>query len=874
MNAGLYLRLARREARGSRGRIAFFLACLAVGVAAVVAVAGLSASLDAGIRAQARPLLAADLAVTSRRPPPPELDALLAALPAAGRAEVRELVTVVAAPAAAGDAGAEYVPGPSVLVELKAVGPGYPFYGTLRTDPDRPLADLLDAGSALAAPELLARLGLAVGDPLRIGGEAFRIAGTVAAEPDRLGIGLAAGPRLFLSVEGLARTGLIQKGSRVEYRTLVRLAPGTADDPAALAAAADRLRAALPAGVRVETWREAQPALRRGVARVDRFLGLVALLSLLVGGIGVAQTVRAWLAGRMDAIAVLKCLGMRPREVLALYLGQTALLGLAGSLVGLAAGVAVQLAIPSLFPDLVPATLLDPWQAAAPAALARGLALGVGVAVLFSVAPLAGILRVPPVRVLRRDAEPPPAHRVATAATAGAVVAGVLAMAVFQARSLTLGAQFTGGLAAAAAALTAGALAVTWAVGRLPRSSGAGRAGLWLRHGLAALARPGAATVGAIVALGLGVLVVVGMSLVERQLSGELSAEVPADAPTAFLVDVQPDQWPGVEALLREEGALAVDSVPVVMARLAAIDGTPVGRIATGSAGAGENQRGERGRDDDDRDDSARWALTREQRLTYMERLPADNRIVAGALWDRPDAAEVSVEKDYADDLGVGLGTRLTFDVQGVPVDLTITSLREVDWRTFGINFFLVVEPGVLDDAPQQRLATVRLPPGSEQRVQDLLAAGFPNVTFVRIREILEKLVAILDRIGLAVRFLGGFTVLAGIAILAGAVSAGSARRAREVALLKTLGVTRAGVVAMFAVEYALVGLVAGAIGTAGGAALAWAVLTRGMEIGWHLHPLVLATALAATALLAATAGIAASARALARRPIEVLRGE
>lgn len=266
--------------------------------------------------------------------------------------------------------------------------------------------------------------------------------------------------------------------------------------------------------------------------------------------------------------------------------------------------------------------------------------------------------------------------------------------------------------------------------------------------------------------------------------------------------------------------------------------------------------------------------MTREQRLTYMNRLPEDNEIVAGALWADPERAEVSVEKDFADDLGVGLGDRLTFDVQGVPLDLWVTSLRTVDWGTFGINFFLVVEPGVLEDAPQQRLAVARLPPGREQAVQDRLAAGFPNVTLLRLREILEKIVAVLDRIGLAVGFLGGFTVLAGVAILAGAVSAAASRRGGEVALLKTLGFTRAGVAAAFAVEQAVIGLVAGSIGAVGGTLLAWAVLTRGMEMGWQFDPLPVALALVGTVLLTAVAGVAASARALARRPIEVLREE
>ncbi len=373
-------------------------------------------------------------------------------------------------------------------------------------------------------------------------------------------------------------------------------------------------------------------------------------------------------------------------------------------------------------------------------------------------------------------------------------------------------------------------------------------------------------------ALGLGTLVVLAMALVQRHLTDALAADVPADAPTAFLVDVQPDQWPGVRALLADQGGEGIDSVPVVMARLRAIDGRPVEeRVRRRAAPEPTTRRDEGG---GERERSRNWALTREQRLTYMRRLPADNRVVAGALWSDPDRPEVSLEEDYAHDLGVGLGSRLTFDVQGVPIELWVTSLRSVDWRTFGINFFLVVEPGVLEDAPQQRLATVRLPPGREQRVQDLLAARFPNVTVIRLRELLAKIVGILDRIGLAVSFLGGFTVLAGVAILAGAVSAAAARRGREVALRKTLGFTRAGVAAIFAVEHTAVGLAAGLVGAAGGGVLAWVVITRGMELEWHLHPGLFAVALGGTAALAAAAGVAASARALLRRPLEVLREE
>jgi putative ABC transport system permease protein len=847
LSLAFYFRSLLRESRGSRGRLVFFIACLAVGVSAVVAVAGLSASLDEGIRLEARQLLAADLSIEGNRPIPPEVESAVDALPGARRTRIRETVTVAAAPAREGR------PGPSQLVELKVVEGEYPFYGNLETRPARPLSELLRPGTTVVASELLSRLGLAVGDTLQLGGEPFRIAGVVLSEPDRISISLTLGPRVFLSGEGFARTPLAGRGSRIGHRLLVKLG----SSGPAVEDAAEQLKNALPTPefFRVETYKEAQPALRRNIARVERYLGLVALLSLFIGGIGVAQSVRAWLAGRLDAIAILKCLGLRPREVFPLYLGQTVLLGLAGSLAGIAAGAAVQLALPSLFPDLIPAELIRPWQ---PAALLRGLGLGVGVAVLFSLPPLAAVLRVPPSRVLRRDAEPLPRHRWVGGATAAALILGVWGMASAQSESFLLGAQFTGGVALVTAALAGAAWLVSRAVRRLPRDFARS---LSLRHGLAALARPGAAAGGAVVALGLGVLVVLAMSLVERRLSAQLAADIPEDAPSAFLVDIQPRQWAGVREILDRTGAQEVRSVPVVMGRLTAIDGVGVEELARNSRRSG-------------REGGRRWALSREQRLTYLEELPEDNKVVAGALWSDPQRAEVSVEQEYADDIGVRLGSTVSFDIQGIPIDVTVTSIRTVDWQSFGINFFMVVEPGVLEQAPQQRLATARLPRGGEQRIQDLIAASYPNITLLRIREILEKILKVMGRIGLGIRFLGGFTVIAGIAILAGAVSAGSARRGREVALLKTLGVTRRGVAATFAVEYALIGLVAGTIGAVGGTFLAWGVLTRGFEIPWELDPLSIAAAIVASVILTVIAGLAASLRALERRPIEVLRSE
>lgn len=866
-----YLRFVARESRGSRARLLFFIACLSVGVAAVVAVAGLASGLESGVRREARRLLAADLAVAGREPLPPGLDEALAGLAAelAGpveRTDVLELVTVVSAPA---PPGAEV--GPSQLVELKVVRGPYPFYGDLVLEPRRPLAELLDApfatGGAVAAPELLERLGIHVGGRLLVGGVEVPVTGVVTAEPDRLGgaFGFTAGPRLFLGRNAFDETGLERTGSRIRYRALLRL-PGDTGEAAA-ERAAEALREALPdgRGFDVETWAEAQPALRQGIARAERFLGLVALLSLLIGGIGVGQTVRAWLAGRLDAIAVLECLGTRPREVLLLYAGQTALLGLAGSLAGAAAGVAILYLSPGIAGPALPGDLLDPWQ---PAAVARGLLLGLAVALLFALPPLAAALRVPPARVLRRDAEPLPVPRAVRIAVAATVLGGVWATAAVQSGSPALGSWFLLGAVGVTLLLAAAARGVSLGAATL-RSHREGRAhgapgSFWLRHGLAALGRPGAGTLGAVVALGLGVLVVTGLWLVERRLTSELEGNLPEEAPSVFLIDIQPGQWQPLQELLREEGATGIDSVPVVMARIAAVDGVPVRELTDAPYG--------RERVEDVGEDDRRWALTREQRLTYLEDLPEDNRVVAGELWSEPGVPEVSVEEEFARDLGVEVGSTLAFDLQGVPLELTVTSLRTVDWSTFGINFFLVVESGVLEAAPQHRIAAVRLPEAAEARVQDRVAVAFPNVTVLRIREILEKVVAVIRAIAAGVRFVGTFTVVAGVAILGGAVAAGAARRRREVALLKALGTTRGGVVGVYAVEYALVGLVAGVIGSAGGAVLSWAVLTRGMEVGWAFDPLPLLVGVVGGAVLAVVAGLAASARALQSRPLAALR--
>lgn len=831
------LTLIAREARSSRARLLFFTCCLALGVAAVVAVAGLSNALEQTIRSRAREILAADLSVSARRSLPEDLGERFAAH-GIEITRVREMATLVSSST-----------GRSQLVELKVVDGEYPFYGSLVLDPPGRLAQRLTAENCAVAPDLLARLGLRLGDSLRIGSATFTIDTRIEAEPDRVNFSLTLGPRVFVSAAGFARADLEKQGSSIRHVALGR-DPGDGRAARQLVRELKAMEAEAPY-LRTQTYDQAQPALRDGIRRTRRFLALVALASLLVGGIGVAQTVRAWIAGRLDAIAIQKCLGMSSREILGLYAAQTALLAAVGSTLGALVGLLAQRAVVAMFRDYVPAAGLDVFQ---PAALARGVGLGMAVAMLFSLRPLLQTLSVPPSRVLRRSAEPLGGARWVSPALTVAWVAGMVLAALWQSESWTFALAFTAAVLAVAGALYGAARGLVALCGRPWRE----RLPLSLRHGVAALARPGSGTLGAIVSLGLGVLVVLTIQLVQSGLARELDGDLSRKAPTVFLVDVQTAQWPQVDALLQRRGAQDVQSAPVIAARISAIDGESIESLLSKS-------RDERG---------SRWTLTREQRLTYRESLPDDNELVAGRWWDDPTRAEVSVDADFAEGLGVGIGSRLSFDVQGVEVELTVTSLRRIQWRTFNLNFFLLAEPGALDDAPQFRVVTARVAPADELPLQDELSQACPNVTMLRLREILEKLTSVLEKVGSGVRLLGLCTVLSGAMILLGAIGAGAARRGREVALFKTLGLSRADVARIYATEHGLTGLVSGLIGAAGAQLLAYGVLVHGMGLDFRFELRAHAVAIASTTLLAMVAGLAASARALLVRPAEALRAD
>jgi putative ABC transport system permease protein len=836
------------------------MACLAVGVGAIVAVSTQSSSIQQSIRTEARAMLGADISLRSRQGVPDELDEAIAAAPldvdgAIERTTVREQITLAAAAPRRGQRAS------SRLVELRVIDGVYPVYGDMQLDPPRPLNELLAADTVVVASSLLEELSLSVGDDLLVGGQRYRIAGTVLLEPDRLSFSMSIGPRIYLSGEGHARASMLGRGLRMQTEVLLRLPEGVGE--ATVRAVESHLESKMPEQqrVRVTSYLSSQPRLRRSIDRVAQFLGLVGLLSLLIGSVGVAQTVRAWIAERIESIAVMRCLGLRPREAVLLFAGQVVLLAFAGSTLGAALGVAVAVGAPALLAaDIVPAGVMRPWQ---PLAIGQGMVLGVGVALVFSLPPLLDIRRISPALVLRSEAEPLRGSLALRVLLVLVLLATVWGAASWQADSPVIGGIFTAGLLVVVGLLAGCARGMAFIAGRLPRDRGR----LWLRHGLARLARPGAGTVSAIVAVGLGVTIVFAVHLVERHLSSLLAVDVP-DAPSSFMLNIEPEQWEGVEGLLEEHDAESVRLAPVVMARIRAIDEiTSEQLLEPADGGRGEARR------------PSRWALRRQQRLTYLQDLPEGNEIIAGetngdSLWSDPEVAEVSVEAEFAEDLGVSVGSTLRVEVDGTEIDFVVTSIRSVNWRTISTNFFLIVEPGVLDDVEQTWIATARLPRGGDQRVQDEVAALYPNITVLQVREMLDRVLTLLQGAAAGVQLLGAFTVIAGVLILAASIGAGYARRGREVALLKTLGMTRLDIVAMFAVEYALIGLVAGLIGGGAGGLLAWGVLTRMMEIEWMHRPITYVVTLLCAVALAVGAGLAASRRAMATPPVEVLRAQ
>jgi len=854
--------LAWRESRFARRRLFLFLSSISLGVAALVATQSFAASMAAGVRDQARVLMGADLAMSSTRAFGPRARALLDSLGRAGNAVSR--TTSFASMATLPRTGA------TRLAQVRAVEGGWPFYGAIETEPAGRWGELRRGRVLLADPALLVALGARVGDSVRIGEAAFRVAGTLRKVPGETGISTSFAPRVYIPAAALPATGLLGTGSRVEYEAHLRLA-----DPAAAATVdrgyQQRLR---PERVAVRTAEGQQRRLSDALGRLGRYLGLIGTFALLLGGIGVASAMGAYMAEKRDSIATLRCLGATAPQVLAIYLLQAAAMGVVGSLLGAGLGLAVQWVLPRLLEDFLP---VDVAIRASPAAVLTGVGVGVWVATVFALLPLLAVRRISPLETLRRRVatEPEPAAPDAWGWGARALLAAsVVLLVVLQAGEWRMGLQFAGGIAATLLGLGLAAWAAVHGVRRLR----AGGLPYPVRQGISNLYRPGNQTRTVVLALGFGVFLLAVLYLVQDNLLRPLRVGSAESRASLVFFDVQEDQEAGVRRALEGGGIRVLQRAPIVPMRVAAINGVPVSRIAPPDDGEGAEEGG----GDGGRGGPEGWAVRREYRSTYRDSVVGSEKLVEGRFWRAGEArrpgepAPVSLEKGIAEDLRVGVGDRVTWDVQGVQVPTRVTSLREVDWARLEPNFFAVFPADALAGAPQTWVVMASAPDAAARaRAQRDVVRAYPNVASVDLTEVQAALDDVLGRISLVIRFLAGFSIATGFVVLLGAVSVSRLQRIRESVLLRTLGATRGQIGSILLTEYALLGLLAGVVGTGLAVVGGWALGRFVFEMDSFAVPAGgLLGLMLGMALLATVTGWWGSREAFRRTPLEALRDE
>lgn len=826
----LPLRLALRDLRGGVRGLRIVLACLALGVAVIGGVGGLTRAVEQGLAAEGRTILGGDLEIDGGAQPLPETLRAWLRDRGAHLSDIVQMRSMLIAPS-----------GERQLIELKAVDRAWPLVGAA----DPPVVALGREGLA-ADPVVLDRLGLRQGDPVRLGTATFRLAGPISEEPDRVGGASLIGARAIIPLASLADTGLIAPGSMVRYALRVTLPEGT--DPRAVAAS---LRAYFAnEGWRVRDATEAAPGVSRFVDQTGMFLTLVGLTSLLVGGIGVANGVRAWLEARAASVATLRCLGASGGLIVSVCLIEILALSLIGIAIGLGLGAALPSVVAWLFAGVLPVPLR---LGVFPRPLAQAALFGLLTALTFSLWPL-GRARHIPAAALFRDVVLPERVRPGW----GLVAANALAALSLFALTVATAADRGFALWFSAAAVLALALfrlggAALMAAARLgPRFSAP-----WARLGLANLYRPGAATPLMLVSLGLGLSAVSAVALIEGNVRREVADQLPATAPSFFFVDIQTDQLARFETLARAEpGVSEVRQMPTLRARLVAVNGVPADQVRASP--------------------ETRWALRGDRGLTYAASPPEGTRIVAGTWWpaDYRGPPLVSFDANLARGWGVGVGDRLRVNVLGRDIELRVANLRDIAWRSLAMNFTMIASPGLLAGAPHTHIATVRADPASQGRLLRTITDALPNVTGIRVEDILSAIADLLDKIAATLAATGTVALLAGALVLAGAVAASQRRRMHDAVVLKTLGATASQVRAAWLVEFGLLGLAAGLIAAAVGTLASYGVVRFLMGSDWAFLPGRLAASIAACIALMLVFGYAGTASVLRAKAAPLLRND
>lgn len=818
-------RLLARDYRA--GELALIAAAIAIAVASVTTVGFFTSRVQRALDQQANRLLGADLVIADSRPLAPELR-----IGAASRG--LSVIDVLRFPSMAmrGDR--------STLAEVKVVTPGYPLRGELRiTDrlfaPDRRAGAIPAPGEVWVDERLYTSLELGHGDRITLGNREFRVAAIITHEPGvEMGF-LSGAPRVLLNASDLDSTGLVQPGSRVRYRLNI------AGDDAALEQYREWARGRLQPGQRLEGIRDARPELRSALERAQRFLNLAALTSVLLAAVAIALATRRYLQRHLDGCAMMRCLGAAQSRITRLYVLHFTMLGTLAATIGVAIGALAQLTLSGWLGEVVAIAL--PPAGALPAV--QGMLVGLLLLLGFALPPLVSLAQVPTLRVLRRELGIPKGSGALGYALGVAVIAGMI---LWQAQELRFGFTVLGWFTLAMAA----ASALSWL---LLRALGTLRArGVSWRFGVASLQRRTLGTILQVVALGLGVMALLTLTLIRGDLLRNWRESLPPDAPNRFIINIQRDQVEPIRDFFRARGLPSPEIFPMVRGRLV--------RIGDRSVAA-----------EDYAEERPRRLVTREFNLSWAARLQGDNRIVAGRWWGEgaARAGQFSVEGGLAQALGISIGDVLTFDIAGTPVSATVTSLRSVEWDSFNVNFFVVAPPGLLESYPATHVTSFHLVSGQVEFLNKLVRA-FPNIVLIDIAQALAQVQRMMEQAARAVQFVFLFTLIAGLVVLYAAVASSQDERVYQATLMRALGASRAQIHRAHLAEFTLIGAIAGFVAAAGATGLAYFIAHRFLQLPYAPDPAVWLIAIVGTASGVAAAGWLVTRRVLSVPPLKVLR--
>jgi putative ABC transport system permease protein len=841
---GLVLRLAIRDLRAGLRGFGIFIACLALGVMTIAAVASASRGLTEGLAREGRRILGGDAAFSliHREATPPELAFLTA------RGTVSSIATMRGM-ANAGEKGA-------ALVEIKAVDPSYPTIGEVETDPQAALPGLLaqrdGAYGAVADPVLFGRLDLKPGDIVTVGGAKIQLRANLISEPDKIAAGVGFGPRLLMSQEALKATGLIQPGSLIRWTYRLQLpqtAASDADLEKVIAATGSEQR---DAGWEIRSRANAAPSFQRNLERFTQFLTLVGLTALLVGGVGVANAVRRFVEAKKLDFATMKAVGATGGRVVAIHLTEVMLVAAIGTAIGLVLGAAAPFGLGAVVQSILPVPF-EPTLA--PSELAIAALYGLLTAFVFAIIPLGRAHDIPVSALFRDKVEPDPRRpRAIYLVLCALALAGLAGVAIGFAYDRRIALIYIGVMFGVFLLLRAVSLGLMALARRIPRPRRPA-----LRMALANSHRPGALTPALVLSLGLGVALISALSFIDVSLTRQLTGALPDKAPSFFFLDVPSRDSERFDAFLAAERPGAkTERVPMMRGRIVSVNQTRAEDIKASEQSA--------------------WVLDGDRGITYAATLPEGSRIAAGEWWPADYRSEPLVSFDAQNAAGIGLkiGDRLTVNVLGRNITARVANFRTVDWRSFGINFVMVFSPNTFAGAPHTNLATVASSPdgkgATDAALMRRLALDFPAVTAVRVKDALEAVNTIVAQLATAIRGASGLAITASLLVLGGALAAGQRARLYDAMILKTLGATRRFILSSYALEYAAIGLVAAVFGVVAGTAAGWGIVTQVMRIEFVSDPT--GALLAATAAVAVTVlfGLVGTIKILTKAPASHLR--